>query len=167
MKKTLIFVGLIFFSAACSNPNNHEISAKNNLDMHWLDSVIKESDSSYTKSYKRTDFTIAEFYINKKDTSVCQVMKDSAEMIRQVIIAKNDVRTHFSRYYANGQLEACLPIDEYGQYHDSATYYYEDGKVESSGRYRHGLKHGEWKNYDIKGNKLSTKIYDSVGQAKE
>lgn len=140
---------------------------KNKLDKHWLDSVIKESDSSYIKSYKRTDFAIAEFYINKKDSSVCQVMKDSADIIRQVIIAKNNIRTHFSRYYANGQLEAYLPLDEYGQYQDSATYYYEDGKVESCGWYKHGLKFGEWKNYNTKGNELSAKIYDFNGQIKE
>ena len=164
MKKTLIFVGLILFLAACSNTNNRVILAKNKLDKHWLDSVIKKSDSSYIKKYKRTDFAIAEFYINNKDSAVCQVMKDSADMIRQVIIAKNDVRTHFSRYYANGQLEAFLLLDEYGQYHDSTTYYYEDGKVESSGLYKHGLKYGEWKNYDTNGNILSTKIYDSNGQ---
>ncbi|MEO5948063.1 MAG: hypothetical protein ABIP79_14695 [Chitinophagaceae bacterium] len=167
MKNNLIFIVLIFFLTACSNTNNHAIVVKSKIDKHWLDSVINNSDSSYIKKYKRTDFAKAEFYINKKDSSVCQVMKDSAGMVRQVIIAKNDVRKHFFQYYANGQLEAYLLLDEYGQYHDSATYYHEDGTVESSGWYRHGLKYGEWENYDTKRNKLTTKIYDSNGQIKE
>jgi len=139
--------------------------AKKTVDKNWLDSVIKNhNDSTYNKPYKRTDFVTAYFYINKKDSSTCQVMKDSASTVRQIIIAKKGIRNFFAQYYANGQLQAELPLDELGQYHGLGSYFYEDGTVESSGRYVHGFKNGQWKNYDNKGQIISTIEYDINGQ---
>ena len=129
-----------------------------------IDSVIKNSDSSYVKPYKRTDFVNAYFYINKKDSSVCQLMKDSSGTIRQIIISRKKVRIFFAQYYANGQLEADLPLDKFGQCHGSAIYYYQNGVTQSRGEYIHGLKNGQWKNYDPKGKLLSVDEYDSNGQ---
>jgi hypothetical protein len=37
----------------------------------------------------QSGFTRAEYIINKKDSSITQVMKDSSGMIRQVVIIKN------------------------------------------------------------------------------
>jgi antitoxin component YwqK of YwqJK toxin-antitoxin module len=129
-----------------------------------IDSVIKYSDSSYVKPYKRSDFVNAFFYINKKDSSVCQLMKDSSGNIRQIIIARKNTRIFFAQYYTNGQLQAELPLDEFGQYHGTATYYYQSGIVQSRGAYFHGLKAGKWKSYDETGKLLSTNEYDSSGQ---
>ena len=56
----------------------------------FIDTVIKKSDSSYEKKYYRSDFVTAQYYVNKKDSTVCQLMKDSAGLIRQIIIAKKN-----------------------------------------------------------------------------
>jgi hypothetical protein len=72
--------------------------------------VIKQhSDSNYIKPYKRTDFVTAAFYINKKESSVCQIMKDSANCIRQVIIEKNGSRSFFTQYYAMASYRLIYP----------------------------------------------------------
>lgn len=129
----------------------------------FIDSVIKHSDSSYEKPYYRTDFVTATYYLNKKDSTLCQLMKDSAGKIRQIIISKNNTRTFFGSYYKNGQLQADLPLDSFGQYHGVGKFYYEDGSLQSTGNYTHGFKTGEWKVYDEKGKVTATDSYDDSG----
>jgi len=129
-----------------------------------LDSIIKHSDSSYTKPYYRTDFVTAAYYVNKKDSSLCQLMKDSAGVIRQMIVTQKGVSTFFGQFFLNGQLQAKLPLDEFGHYHGTSTYYYKDGSTQTTGDYIHGLKVGQWKNFNEKGTFISTDTYDQNGQ---
>ena len=165
MKKIIVYIFISTITVcSCSQKKNSSSPGAKTIDRSWLDAVIKASDSSYTKPYKRTDFVTAVYYINKKDSSVCQVMKDSADSIRQIIIAKKDIRTFFAQYYANGNLQAGLPLDEFGQYHGKGIFYYEDGSVQSTGSFNHGLKNGEWKVYDEKGKKMATDNFDKNGQ---
>lgn len=127
------------------------------------DSISSHSDSSYTKPYFTPDFVTATYYVNSKDTSLSQVMKDSAGMIRQIIIARKNIRLFYGSYYKNGQSQASLPLDEFGQYHGTGTFYYEDGRIQSSGNYKHGLKTGPWKVFDMKGKITATDSYDDNG----
>ena len=154
-----LFVLMLFIFSCTQQNGNAKI-----LSTSLIDSIIKNSDSSYEKPYYRTDFVTAAYYINKKDSSVCQLMKDSAGIIRQIIIVKKDVRIFFASYYKNGQLQANLPLDEFGQYHGTGNFYYEDGSIQSSGAYNHGLKNGEWNVYDEKGKIIATDNFDKNGQ---
>ncbi len=164
MKKIfLLSIAFLLILAGCSQQNSNNKMAVKSINRSWLDSIIKDSDSSYTKPYKRTDFVTAVFYINKKDSSVCQVMKDSADSIRQIIIAKKDTRTFFAQYYAKGNLQADLPLDAFGQYHGTGKFFYEDGSLQSTGNYNHGFKTGSWKVYDEKGQVTATDSYDENG----
>ncbi|MBI3882707.1 MAG: DEAD/DEAH box helicase [Sphingobacteriales bacterium] len=126
------------------------------VDTIWLDSIIKSSDTFYTKAYHRNDFVTAAYFVNKKDSSICQVMKDSADVIRQVIISKKNTRVFYAGYYANGQLKAKYSLDSFGQYNGLSKEYYENGAVQSEGNYNSGIKNGDWKNYDSTGVLLST-----------
>ena len=90
-------------------------------------------------------------------------MKDSAGIIRQIIIAKKEVRIFYGSYYKNGQLQASLPLDTFGQYHGRGSFYYEDGSLQSSGNYNHGFKAGAWQVYDVKGKVTATDSYDNNG----
>jgi antitoxin component YwqK of YwqJK toxin-antitoxin module len=170
VKQILIYYFVLFVFAGCNSGekipsmDSRTTKALKTIDKTFLDSIKKRSDSSYSKPYKRTDFVSADFYVNKKDSTISQLMKDSAGTIRQVIIAKNKIRTYFAAYYANGQLEADLPLDAFGQYHGQSTYYFENGQTESTGMYDHGLKKGIWKVFDVNGKLLSLYEYDSNGQ---
>ncbi|HEV7780981.1 MAG TPA: hypothetical protein VGO58_06925 [Chitinophagaceae bacterium] len=164
MKKISLVLTAIFFFIACSQHEKNNMFAKRTILEKWLDSVISKADTGYIKPTERSDFTTTEYFIDRDDSSVCQLIKDSLGVIRQIIIAKKDTRTFFAQYYANGQLQADLPLDEFGQYHDTAAYYYEDGVVESRGVYRHGMKNGEWKNYNSRGKLVSAETYDPNGQ---
>lgn len=160
MKIFIPLFGLILLCPGCAQQNSNS----KKLDKTWLDSIAKNSDSSYVKPYYRTDFVTAVYYVNKKDSTVCQVMKDSAGIIRQIVMAKKDVRTFFGSYYKNGRLQADLPLDEFGQYHGTGTFYFEDGSVQSSGNFNHGLKTGPWKIFDEKGKLIATDEFDKNGQ---
>ena len=156
---SLFTTTFILFITGCKPPNvNDKILANS-----FIDSIITKSDSSYTKPYYRTDFVTAAYYVNKKDSTICQLMKDSAGKIRQIIITKKDTRIFFGSYYKNGQLQAHLPLDEFGQFHGEGNFYYEDGSLQSKGNYTHGFKTGEWKVYDEKGKITNTDSYDNNG----
>jgi antitoxin component YwqK of YwqJK toxin-antitoxin module len=159
MKRFLFPAVLILAVFSCTQKNsNSKILASS-----FIDSIIKQSDSSYEKPYYRTDFVTASYYINRKDSTICQLMKDSAGKIRQIIISKKDIRIFFGSYYKNGQLQADLPLDEFGQYHGFGKFFYEDGSMQSTGNYTHGFKTGAWKVYDEKGKETATDNFDQNG----
>jgi antitoxin component YwqK of YwqJK toxin-antitoxin module len=154
---------LLFITAICMFSCTQKNGKAKILADSFIDSIIKHSDSSYQKPYYRTDFVTATYYLNKKDSTVCQLMKDSAGKIRQIIIMKKNARIFFGSYYKNGQLQAHLPLDEYGQYHGTGKFFYENGSMQSMGNYTHGLKTGTWKVYDEKGNESATDNFDGNG----
>ena len=158
---TILFTAIIFF--ACNTKNKKTVYTLKKVNNIWLDSIIKNSDSNYSKSYKRADFVTAYNYISKKDSSICQVMSDSAKQIRQIIIAKNGKRIYFAQYYANGQQIMDVKLDSFGQYNDTAFTYYENGALKTKGKYNHGFSIGQWKEYDDKGNLKNVLNYDSSG----
>lgn len=160
MKLFFSFIVLLVIAFGCKDHNNH----LKKVDKNWLDAVIKNSDSSYKKTYYRSDFVKAYYYINRKDSSVCQVMKDSAESIRQIIMVKKNIRTYYAQYYPNGQLMAELPLDDFGQYHGKAIYYFSNEGIQSSGEYKHGLKTGPWRSYNESGKLVSIETFDENGK---
>lgn len=131
-------------------------------DTAFLNSVIKRSDTSFIKKYKRPDFVIAEYYLSRKDSTELQIMRDSSKKVRQVILIDRNVRTLFAQYYENGQLQGDLSFDSFGQYNGLAKYYYQNGAVKSEGNYLHGLSTGEWREYDETGKAVIIK-YDANG----
>ncbi|MBL7702531.1 MAG: hypothetical protein JNM14_09785 [Ferruginibacter sp.] len=154
---------LILLAGSCRQKQSNVTTNNKILATPFIDSVIKKSDSSYEKKYLRSDFVTAQYYSNKKDSTVCQLMKDSAGLIRQIIIADKNVRIFFGSYYTNGQLQADLPLDSFGQYHGTGKFYYEDGSLQSSGNYTHGFKTGTWKVYDKNGKETNTDNFDQNG----
>lgn len=161
MKLFLVITGCLFLFA-CSTKKN-ALPSMIRVNNSWLDSIRQSSDTSYVKKYGTSKFANAAYYINNKETIICQVMKDSSDSIRQIIITKNNKRSFFAEYYPNGQLMAQLPLDTFGQYHGPSKYYYENGLVESEGDYEHGLKRGVWKNNNKEGKPRGTNEYDTNG----
>jgi antitoxin component YwqK of YwqJK toxin-antitoxin module len=161
------FLPWLFLSLSVCACSEQTISKKEviHIKKEWLDSIIHTSDTSWIKPYRNNEFVSAEYFVNKKDSIVTQLMKDSAGTIRQVSIAKYDqVRLFFAEYYANGQLKAKLPLDGLGKNDGAGCYYYENGQIKSEGIFHHGLFAGQWKNYGEKGKLISTDEYDSNGQ---
>jgi antitoxin component YwqK of YwqJK toxin-antitoxin module len=160
--RTIFFLAVLAISA-CRMPNR--VPPLVTLDKHWVDSIIKASDTSWIKPYRNNYFVTSEYYVDRKDSMVTQIMKDSAGTIRQVNQAKYDqVRLFYAEYFANGQLQAKLPLDSMGKYHGPAIYYYEDGTIKSSGKYEHGFYTGKWENFNRKGKLSYVEECNSEGQ---
>jgi len=162
MKRMLVLLLVAAAIVSCNEQKKVAAYKLKKIDQVFVDSVIKNSDTTYTKPYKRPDFVTAEYYVSKKDSSEAQIMKDSAKQIRQIIISKKGIRSYYALYYPNGQLQADLKFDNYGQFNGPAVYYYESGAVKSEGNYKSGLAAGDWKEYDEDG-KVSIVKHDSNG----
>ena len=164
MKAIVFFIILITFFG-CKTNSSKNISAIKiiKLDTVWLNSFTQNSDSVFTKPYKRTDFVTASSYYNYKDSSVCQVMKDSIGQVRQVQISTKNVLSFSANYYANGQLVENVGFNKFGRKDGIAFNYYPSGRLKSSGYFKDGLYAGEWKNYDSVGVQLETTFYNSNG----
>ena len=154
---------LITFLLSCQL-KKQAVNSKITVSISMLDSIKKASDSIYTKPYFTRDFVNAEYFVNKKDSTVTQVMKDKDSVIRQVIITKNKIRLFTAQYYANGQLIAKYRLDNFGQYDGYCEEYYQDGHLMRSGIYKSGFHTGKWKNYSLKGDNISIDEYNSDGQ---
>lgn len=129
-----------------------------------LDSIRAAADTVYVKKYPRTDFATAEYFVSRKDSMLTQVMKDTAAVIRQIIITRNHTRIYFAQFYPNGQLGAKYKLGNFGQYNGAAEEYYENGALKRSGAYKGGFYSGSWKNFDTTGKLISTDIYDENGR---
>lgn len=153
---------MLFFG--CTSNNSHEPFVGNKLNKAWLNQFIEKSDSTYQKHYMRRDFVTAYFYTNKKDSTLCQVMRDSAENVRQVIIEKNGIRTFYSQFYTNGQALFIVELNNDGQLEGKARNFYPDGKLKSQGNYYNGLYSGVWEYYDEQGKLVSKEEYGKEGE---
>ena len=155
-------IGLLAtFIVAC---NSKRVIPQHTLNEKWLDSIKAKSDTNFTKKYRNKEFVTVDYYINRKDTTICQVMKDSFSTVRQIILARKNTRLFTAEYFANGQQKAALPLDVQGKFHGHATYYYESGNIKAEGEYAHGFYTGDWINYKASGEMLSVDHYDSTGQ---
>lgn len=160
MRLFLLIPVLIVVLLSCRQSN--AVSRK--ADMKWIDSILKASDTSYSKKYRNNEFVQADYYINRKENRLLQLMRDSADRIRQVIVVEHEIRKYVAAYYPNGQLMADTRLDSLGKFDGPSTVYHENGRVKSEGKYQHGFFVGEWKNYDQSGKYLSTDQYDGNGQ---
>lgn len=158
------FTGCVIIAFAVFSCKEKPVCEKITVDKARMDSAKEKSDTNYIKRYRSQEFVSAEYYINHKDTTVCQIIKDSAGQVRQVIMAKKNTRFFTAEYYPNGQLKADLPLDKEGKYDGTGIFYYENGCVKSTGAFHHGFYAGEWKNYTDKQKLSSTDQYDPNGQ---
>lgn len=68
----------------------------------------------------------------------------------EVTVKSNIGLTLLKGQYLNGDLS--IPHGEF-------TYYHPNGRLESKGRYDHGVKSGSWVRYDLSGNELAVREY--------
>jgi|SRR4030095_12094014 antitoxin component YwqK of YwqJK toxin-antitoxin module len=160
LKSLILLLGLFGFIGCLEKKKCPEIS----YDKSFLDSIIKNCDTSYTKAYKPNEFAIAEYFISRRDSTVCQLMKAQDSTIRQIIIARNNIRIYFAECFPQGQLKAKLLFNRQGNYEGEGIYYYENGCVRYSGNFHNGLYTGEWKNFDSNGKLTSIDKYNESGQ---
>lgn len=81
-------------------------------------------------------------------------VKEAAGMDGELHLA--NIKTLDGKLKAEGRyLDAGLSIE-----HGTFVFYHTNGKVESTGEFRHGYKAGVWKRFDQWGRPLAEKVYD-------
>lgn len=162
----MFLFGSVFTAGIMLGCKPEKGSEKNRISVStaMLDSIKKASDSAYIKPYFTRDFAAAEYFVNKKDTTLTQIMKDKDAVIRQIIITKYKVRIFSAQYYSNGQLMARYGFDKFGQFDGYSEEFHENGYVKSTGMYKSGFHSGQWKNFDETGKLVSKHNYNENGQ---
>ena len=158
--RMFLVISCCLFLISCNSKRNVPVQLTR-VNHAWLDSICNSADTTYVKKYVTLKFANTEYFIDGKDSMICQVMKDSLDSIRQIIITKKNKRNFFAEFYSNGQLIAQLPVDSFGHYNGASKYFYQTGFVESEGEYKRGLKTGIWKDLAINGKLISLTEYDS------
>lgn len=162
MKKyQLLTLILIVFVVSCKNK---VITTKrvSYIDMKWIDSIVKNSDSSYTKNYYRKDIATAAYYISKRDSAMLEIMRDSSQNIKRFLLTHNQIMKRTAEFYDNGQLMVDVLFDDNGNAEGKTVTYYNNGKVKSKGIYKGGIKVGKWLEFLEDGKEILTN-YDTTG----
>jgi hypothetical protein len=161
----VVLIGLILsVMYSCQDAKRSAIEMYIAPGKGWLDSLHKVSDTTFSKKYGGTEFSTAEYNVNKKAATLTQVMFDSNGNITQIVVMKDKKRVLFSEYYRNGQMKSKLSLDSNGQISGLAKYYYENGRIQKEGNYKSGLFTGSWDNYDKDGFLISIEKYDENGE---
>jgi hypothetical protein len=161
--KWVLIMGMLVFVISCRNKMEGPVEVIR-IDPSFIDSIRKESDTSYTRSIGAGEFYTAEQLLDREDSTITKILRDTAGRVTGMVQYRKGIRTFIGEYYINGQLKGKIPLDDKGQVHGEARYYYEDGRVRSEGAFQHGLYAGTWKLYDARGKLGSTEWYDSNGQ---
>ena len=156
---------MLMIFTAMPGCNTHESKTRKiTIDQSFIDSIKTAADTSYGKTQYTSNFAWANYYGNRADSTLMQLMKGSDSLIKQVIVTRNNKRIYFAQYYDNGQLKGEYEFDEYGSNKGPSKEYFENGHVKEEGSYKAGFRTGEWKVYDSTGKTIETLKYDENGQ---
>lgn len=122
------------------------------LDIAAVKTVLDESVLMKLDTPARHDFYFVGEYLNKDDSLITTILRDSLGNIVGLNQRSKGATIFASEYYANGQEKGDVPFTRDGKLTGKAVYYYENGKIRSSGRLANGIRVGEWKEYDEDGN---------------
>lgn len=156
MKNIAIIVIIIMVS--CKQAPKSEIEIIK-FDTSIIDFLHQNSDTTYTEYIGLKDFYTFEFYVNRNDSIINKIGKDSNGNVVGHFKIKNDIVFFAFEYYPNGQAKWKWPEIINAEYVGKTRYYYEDGRVRCEGQFKNELKSGEWKNYNKDGYLISIDDY--------
>lgn len=151
-------IGLLLLLMSCRQTKLSDIEVIK-FDPETITNLEKTSDTIYTEHIGRADFYTADYFINRKDSVITKLFKDSIGNVVGYNKTKNGKVFFAMEYFLNGQARGKLPVKINGDYNGQVRYYYEDGRVKSEGQFKNGLWSGEWKNYDKDGHLISIEDY--------
>ena len=131
----IVVIGLLHLTSAAANMN----SDRSRSNKSSLLESFSGDRSSLTRAAEERGLMIN---INPNENGLTEVM-----------VKSNIGLTLLKGQYLNRDLS--VPHGEF-------TYYHPNGRLESKGRYDHGVKSGSWVRYDLSGNELSVREYSGM-----
>jgi antitoxin component YwqK of YwqJK toxin-antitoxin module len=153
-KLTKIIFGTLLLTC-CSTRERSEIEVVK-YDEDLISQIQSSYDSTYVETPKRQDFWTIENYLSDS-AKTAMILKDSIGNVVGIVLRENGINTFAQEYYPNGQAMG-KEINEH------STYYYEDGRIRSTGKRVDNKQVGAWKDYDKDGYLILTQYYDNDGK---
>ena len=150
MKQLSILIMITMFSFSCSRNKHIDLSGIR-LDKEKIREIISVSNPPTIDTPGRKDFFFIEDYTDKTDGTITRILLDSLRNIVGVNQRRNGITIFAAEYYINGQIRGTTTVSSEGNITGPAVYYYEDGKISSSGYLKDGVQVGEWKKFDESG----------------
>src|SRR5690348_16245787 len=141
------FISLLCLSCNLKETSNIEVIK---FDNKIIDTLTKSSDTAYSTFIGRHDFYTEDVYLNKKDSLVTKIFKDSLGNVVGINKSKNGIIIFAAEYYPNGQLIGKTQFKS-GIVDGPATYYYPNGRINNIGRWHNYRQVGVWKTYEETG----------------
>lgn len=165
MKAIIYAVTMLAIMVSCHRTTKDQSSIRViKVPQSILDSLAANSDSMFTKVLGGTELYAFDQYIGKNVNNTAKVIKDTAGNVRVITIVRNNYRSFFQEYYANGQAKASYVLNDQGQFNGPATFYFEDGRIEGIGNFQQGFFSGKWKRYSPDGMLIKEEVYNADGQ---
>ena len=145
--KVSILIASLFWIISCTEHTERSALEPVLINLARIDSIRANSDTGYSRIIGAEEFYSAEQWISKDGLTTTKILKDTIGRVSALVQFKGNVRIAYEEYYPEGQLKARLPLNSQGQYEGSATYYYPNGRIKSSGSYVNGFFNGSWKTF--------------------
>jgi antitoxin component YwqK of YwqJK toxin-antitoxin module len=163
-KNSLEFLLAVLFNCllmGCHGKERSEIEIIK-YDPNLVKEIISHFDSTYTEYPKRHDFWSIDHYLTNSNRENL-ILRDSLKNIVGIIEREKGKNFFSQEYYLNGQAKGKI------EYHSDkisgpAIYYFQDGRIRSTGQWNDVRQVGEWKNYDERGYLVSVQYYSLDGQ---
>lgn len=149
------------FIASCTTEHRSGIE-KIIVDEAFIASKTTGSDSSFTENIGPNNITYTTYFL--QNSLRVLVVKDSLDRIASWWLMDRHDRTLEGAEVATstGQILGKLSREN-NKIHGPAVYYYDDGRIRSTGTFNKGRPTGEWHNYDENGYLTSIEKYDENG----
>jgi MORN repeat variant len=152
--KGLIIIVILLISC---NANIKSKIVVRKLNTDSIQRVLRSYVLSNVDTPARSDFYYVYHFTNNTDGTLINILKDSLYNIEGINKSKNGIVIFISEYFPNGQIKGDIPLGSNGEPEGLATYYYEDGRIRSIGRWKGYKEVGEWRRYDKAGNPKKNK----------
>ena len=155
------FFFIIITLCSCHHENISDIEVIK-IDSARIQNLEQTSDTVFNEKldWRDRNFYSLWYFVNTKTNDTVKIYKDSLQLIVAIIERNNEKNIFTGEYFKNGQLKGKVPYNEKGIRNGFGRYYYEDGRVESEGKWKNGSQTGKWKNYDKDGKLLSVSDKD-------
>ncbi len=131
----ILVIGLLHLTSAAANMNGDRSRSNN-------PSLLKSFSGDRSTLTRAAEERGLMININPNESGLIEV-----------IVKSNIGLTLLKGQYLNGDLT--IPHGEF-------NYYHPNGRLESKGRYDHGVKSGSWVRFDLSGNELSVREYSGM-----
>jgi hypothetical protein len=147
--KGLVIIVILLIS--CNGNDKSKIVVRK-LNKDSIQDVLKSYILISVDTPGRSDFYYVYHFANHTDSTSINILKDSLYNIAGINKSKNGVEIFIAEYFRNGQIKGDLTLGGNGEPDGPATYYYEDGRIRSTGNWNGYKEVGIWKRYDKEGN---------------